>query len=60
MTLDDLKEMEDRFFGEEGNYEDEGAFADDYTAAEWARSNVGHLFEELRRLLEMEARLYGD
>jgi hypothetical protein len=52
MTLDQLNELEDEFYGEEENEDDEGVFEDNYELAEWARSNVPDLFSALRKFLE--------
>lgn len=52
MTLDQLNELEDEFYGEEENEDDEGVFENDYELAEWARSSVPDLFNAIRELLE--------
>jgi len=44
MTLDELAEIEEQFYGE-GNY-------DNYNLAEWARLYVPDLIKELRKSIE--------
>lgn len=49
MTIEELNEMEAEFNG--GRSEKGGASFEDYECAEWARMNVGSLFETIRQLL---------
>jgi hypothetical protein len=50
MTIEELNELETEFYGEDDE-EEGGAYEDNYECAEWARRNVGSLFETIRQLL---------
>jgi len=57
MTIEELNELEDEFYGtEDAEYED-SVFEDNGDCAEWARMNVPDLLSALRDLLtEKEAK----
>lgn len=51
MTIDELNELEDEFYGNEDDDFEGGVFEENYECAEWARMNVPDLFSALRDLL---------
>lgn len=52
MTLDQLNELEDEFYGPEDDEEENGVYEDNYALADWSRDVVPELFSSLRKLLE--------